>query len=117
MLKIFATGAVLSALLVSSALAQPRLPCAADIRKVCANVDPGGGRIIACIKEHFKDLSDVCKERLSTVAAGAKVCREDVEKQCGSMQSKARKAVCIMDALSDLGDACKDAIAAGARQR
>lgn len=112
MLKILSIGAALSFLLVSSAVAQPRFPCAADIKKACADVDPGGGRIVACIKEHLKDYSDVCKKRLSAIAATAQVCREDVEKQCGSASGRVRKANCVMGSLTNLGDACKDSIAA-----
>jgi len=112
MLRILSTGAALSFLLLSSALAEERLPCAADVKKACADVDPGGGRIVACIKEHLKDYSDVCKTRLSAIAATTKACREDVEKQCGSVSGRVRKAKCIMGALTDLGDACKDSIAA-----
>jgi hypothetical protein len=111
MLKILSISVLASFLLASNAIAQPRFPCAADIKKSCADVEPGGGRLAACIKEHFKDLSDVCKERLSTIASSTKACRDDVQKACGSVESRVRKAVCIMDALSDLGDACKDSIA------
>ena len=92
-------------------MAQSRLPCAADIKKVCAKVDPGEGRIAACIKENLKDLP-ACKDRLSKVAAADKACREDVKKQCGSVRGRARKVKCLVDALTDLGDACKSAIAA-----
>jgi hypothetical protein len=112
MLKILSVGVALSFLLLSSAVAQQRLPCAADIKKACAGIDPGGGRIVACIKEHLKDYSDVCKQRLSTIAQAAKVCREDVKKQCGSVSGRVRKANCVRDALIHLGDACKDSIAA-----
>jgi Cysteine rich repeat len=114
MLKILSVGAALSVLLVSSAMAQPRFPCAADIKKRCANVEPGEGRIVACIKEHIKnkDFSDVCKKRLAKAATAAKVCTEDVKKQCGSERSRVRKAACVVNALSDLSDACEDAVAA-----
>ncbi len=112
MLKILSIGAALSFLLVSSAVAEPRFPCAADIKKACPNVDPGGGRIIACIKEHFDDFSDVCQKRLAAVAEAANACRADVQKECGSVRGRARKAACVVDALTDLGDACKSAIAA-----
>ena len=85
MLKILSIGAALSFLLVSSAVAQSRFgTCAADIKKVCANVEPGEGRIGACIKEHLKDFSDACQSRLSNAAAGAKVCgggREEAVRQ------------------------------------
>jgi hypothetical protein len=111
-LKILSISAALSFLLVSGAVAQSRFPCAADIKKVCAKVDPGEGRIGACVKENLKDLSPACKDRLSKVAAADKACREDVKKQCGSERGRVRKAQCLVEALTDLGDACKDAIAA-----
>ena len=110
MLKILSIAAALSFLLVSSAVAEPRLPCAAEIQKVCAKVDPGEGRIAACIKENLKDLP-ACKDRLSKVAAADKACREDVKKQCGDVRGRAQKVKCVAGALSDLGDACKTAIA------
>ena len=70
MLKILSTCATLSFLLVSSAMAQSGVgACAADIKKVCANIEPGNLRIATCVKEHVADLSDVCKARLAEVAA------------------------------------------------
>jgi hypothetical protein len=105
MLRTLSIGAALSFLLLSSAVAQERFPCAADI-------DPGGGRLVTCIKEHLTDYSEVCKKRLSGIAETAKACREDVEKQCGSVAGRVRKANCVMGALTNLGDACKGSIAA-----
>jgi len=29
-----------------------RAACAQDVQKLCANVQAGGGRIIACLKQH-----------------------------------------------------------------
>ena len=43
-----------------------RTACADDAQKLCAGVQPGGGRIVACLKEHKDSLSDRCKQ-----AAGA----------------------------------------------
>ena len=42
-----------------------RKACKADVEKNCADVEPGGGRIEACMKEHFSDFSDKCKETIS----------------------------------------------------
>jgi hypothetical protein len=39
-----------------------RTACAADAQKFCAAVQPGGGRIVACLKEHKDNLSDRCKQ-------------------------------------------------------
>ena len=57
----------------ASAMAQPRIgACAADIKKYCADIQPGEGRISACVKEHFNDLSDACKVRLASGGAAAR---------------------------------------------
>ena len=118
MLKILSIGAALSLFLVSSALAQARFGgCAADIKKVCANVKSGEGRIGACIKEHLNDLSDPCKTRLSQAAAGAKACSEDVKKQCGSVSGNVRKAACLKKAITSLGDDCKAAMSAAVARK
>jgi hypothetical protein len=111
-LKKLSICVALSFLLVSSgAMAQSRV-CAADIKKACANIEPGGGRIAACIKDNIRDLSEACKGRLAKVAAAAKTCRAEVDKECGSVRLRARKMSCVMSALTDLSDNCKAEIAA-----
>ena len=110
MLKMLSICAVLSFPLVSSAMAQSRV-CAADINGACANIQPGGGRIAACVKEKFKDFSDGCKARLAEVAAAAKTCREEVNKECGSVKGL-KKVACVKDALSKFSDGCKVSISA-----
>ena len=112
MLKILSICAV-SFLFVSSAAAQSGLgACAADVRKACGNIEPGGLRIATCLKERVADLSDVCKARMAEIAAAGKICRADVEKQCGTKTRRTQKVTCISDALTNLGDDCKAAIAA-----
>jgi Cysteine rich repeat len=39
-----------------------RAACADDAQKYCATVQPGGGRIVACLKEHKDSLSDKCRQ-------------------------------------------------------
>ena len=111
MLKILSVGAVLSFLLVSSAMAQ-RGACAEDVKKTCANIKPGNLRIATCLKEHVTDLSDVCKARLAEVAAAGKTCRAEVQQQCGTESRRIKKLACIKNALSSLSDDCKAAVAA-----
>jgi hypothetical protein len=43
-------------------LAAIQAACAGDAQKLCAGVQPGGGRIIACLKEHKDELSEQCKQ-------------------------------------------------------
>ena len=43
-------------------LAAIRAACAEDAQKLCAGMQPGGGRIVACLKEHKDSLSARCKQ-------------------------------------------------------
>ena len=45
-----------------SSLAAIRSACAGDAQKLCVGVQPGGGRIVACLKEHKDSLSEQCKQ-------------------------------------------------------
>lgn len=38
--------------------------CRADVQKLCPSVQPGGGRIVACLKDNSDKVSDACKEKL-----------------------------------------------------
>jgi hypothetical protein len=40
-------------------------PCNADVRRLCAGVPPGGGRIIACLESQLESLGDRCSELLT----------------------------------------------------
>ena len=49
-------------------------PCAEDAAKFCKDIKPGEGRIMACLKEHEKELSKACVDRkaLSAERRGGK---------------------------------------------
>jgi hypothetical protein len=61
LLVICAATATHSAL-ADDPLAAIRAGCADDAQKLCAGVQPGGGRIVACLKQHKDSLSDRCKQ-------------------------------------------------------
>ena len=61
LLLVCAAAATQSAL-ADDQLAAIRAACAEDAQKLCAGVQPGGGRIVACLKEHKDSLSDRCKQ-------------------------------------------------------
>ena len=46
-----------------------RAACAADFKKLCPGVEPGGGRVRACIAEHRDELSDGCRQALKQARA------------------------------------------------
>ncbi len=71
MLKNALTIGALLLLSTSGVLAQMRpgamaaaRACKPDIRQFCGDVQPGQGRIKACMKSHIAELSDPCKEAL-----------------------------------------------------
>src|SRR5450631_1323847 len=43
-------------------LAAIQAACADDAQRLCAGVQPGGGRVVACLKEHKDSLSDQCRQ-------------------------------------------------------
>lgn len=113
-----AIGAVLL-LLGSSAMAQqgPAKACAGDIRTLCGSVQPGQGRIAACVKEHFKELSQPCQDRLAAAAAGARACAADVKEHCANVRRRGAIVACIRATLADLSDTCRAAISQVAARR
>jgi hypothetical protein len=113
MLKsIFAIGA-LTLLLATSAVAQQGVAkaCAADIKSQCAGVQPGEGRIRACFKSHFKDLSEPCQVVLTKAAAIGKACKDDIKKICADVKpGGGRIEACMKSHLTEVSEPCKDAI-------
>jgi hypothetical protein len=52
------------ALLPNYALAEPGLlrgACGQDMKTLCGSVQPGGGRLRDCMREHRAQLSNACK--------------------------------------------------------
>jgi Cysteine rich repeat len=43
--------------------------CKADVARLCPGVQPGGGRIIACLKEHKMEISIGCGKALQAMKA------------------------------------------------
>ena len=50
--------------------------CRAEVQKLCANVQPGGGRILACLKQNQASISADCKAKLEAIAAKKRDGRE-----------------------------------------
>lgn len=68
--KVFAALVVLASPLVLSATADAgRFACRGDFKKYCSAVEPGTGEAIECMRKHFDELSDGCKEYIKEVKA------------------------------------------------
>ena len=43
----------------------PRTACKADVEKLCSDVSPGSGRILACLRQNEAQVSAACKEAIA----------------------------------------------------
>lgn len=109
---VFAISAIVL-LSATSKIAQQRAvakECAADVKSQCASVQPGEGRIRACIKSHFKDLSEPCQAVLVKAAAG-KACGGDIKKICADVKpGGGRIEACMKSHLAEISEPCKVAM-------
>jgi hypothetical protein len=93
-------------------------PCAGDIKTLCAGIQPGEGRLKACIKSHLAGLSETCNDRVLTVAVTGKACKADVAKLCaGVVPGTGGLRTCIKSHIAELSDPCKDAMSRAAAGR
>lgn len=46
-----------------------RQACGADYRRLCTGVQPGGGRILACLESHAEALSPACAQAVTQASS------------------------------------------------
>lgn len=65
-------------------------PCQADIKKFCRSVKPGNGRILKCMRQYDRHLSDPCQNHIGQVrektAGFVKACKADAQKFCSHVR-------------------------------
>jgi hypothetical protein len=109
---------VMTTLLLSGSVAEAQQagrPCAGDIKTLCAGIQPGEGRIKACIESHLTGLSPTCEDRVLTVAVTGKVCKTDVAKLCaGIVPGTGGIRACIKSHMAEVSDSCRDAMSQAA---
>ena len=70
---VVAVSVAFTALSASTAFAQAQAEamkyCKADVARLCPGVQMGGGRIIACLKEHKMEVSVGCAKFLQAMKA------------------------------------------------
>jgi hypothetical protein len=84
--------------------------CKADVKQFCADVKPGAGKLTACIKSHFKDLSGDCQVAFIRVAAVGRDCKSDIKSFCSDAKSKTAVPACLKAHAESLSASCKDAM-------
>jgi hypothetical protein len=88
-----------------------RQACGADIKQMCAEVKPGDGRLKACVKEHFGQLSATCQTALISNVTITKSCKADAQQKCGGIQpGGGHIQTCMKDHFTELTEPCKEAL-------
>jgi hypothetical protein len=41
-----------------------RAACEADVKRLCPNIEPGGGRVRECLRSHATELSPACAQKM-----------------------------------------------------
>ena len=102
-LKVFMVAGAMAAF--STAWAQDKGPCAADVAKLCKDVQPGEGHVLACLKTNQASVSAQCKTYLKQVKDA---CQGDVEKFCSGIPAgKGAVGKCLKKHSADLSSDCK----------
>ncbi len=84
--------------------------CDDDVAKFCKDVQPGGGGIIKCLKDHENDVSSGCREDLSRMKGPAffEACRDDLQKLCKDIKpGEGRIIQCLKSHENELSPQCK----------
>jgi len=55
----------------SAPIEAARAACSADLQQFCSDVQPGGGRMLACLKQHRDQVSPGCQQAVRSVLQGS----------------------------------------------
>jgi hypothetical protein len=86
--------------------------CATDIKSLCAGIQPGGGRVLACLQAHVAagDLSVGCSTILSKAIWTAQQCAGDIHQFCPTA-TYANVGDCMKPHLGEASQSCRSALA------
>ena len=88
-----------------------RQTCGPELQQYCGGVQPGDGRIRACVEEHFAAFSEPCKQALLSAVAVVKACKADVQRTCPGVQpGGGHIQACMKDHFTEYSEPCKKAI-------
>ena len=84
-----------------------RTACMSDYHRHCFGVMPGGGRILACLNEHYADLKPACAK---AVALGSQ-CVEDYKTLCPDVSPQGPELrACLIRHEDQLSPRCASAL-------
>jgi hypothetical protein len=79
--------------------------CRSDFTKFCSDVEPGGGRIVACLKQHQNDLTPACKSTVDQLAG----CGDEVRRICGTASGRSELQECMKTHSNEFSATCRAA--------
>jgi Cysteine rich repeat len=77
--------------------------CRTDAQQLCPGVQPGGGRIAACLRENEPKLSAGCHAQLGKVEA----CAAEMKKICPQAQGEAALRACVKEKRGEISAGCR----------
>jgi len=98
-----------------------RAACAEDAKKLCTDVEPGGGRIMRCIASHRDQLQPACQEAADKVRAlrqanragrnASGQCAQDIASFCAGVERGGGRIVrCLREHAGDLQPECRNVV-------
>ena len=96
--------------------------CAEDVAKFCKDVQPGGGRLVKCMKEHEKELSAGCQQQIqeaqNRLRETSRACHDDVLKFCQDVKpGGGRLAKCLKKHSNEISAECRERLAQPRKSR
>jgi len=65
-------------------------PCRADIQKFCKSVRPGKGKLLRCMRQYSRHLSEACTDHIGVVKEKTglfkKACKKDIGRFCADVE-------------------------------
>jgi hypothetical protein len=83
-------------------------PCLDDAKKLCPGVEPGQGRVAACLKQHKPQLSQECRARIAEFREGALACEADAKKLCPGTKPGAERRQCMQEHKDQVSPGCRE---------
>ncbi len=102
------------------------MPCTPEIQAYCAEVQPGGGRLLQCLKTNESKLTPACAKRVSDLQQAASgplaACRDDWVAYCYHPRASTERGAmiqCLQTHQAQVSSACQKALqgSGGKQQR
>lgn len=106
-------GAAVALPLAADDYKGPKGPCHEEVKKLCAGIEPGEGRMRECIMENKDKFSAGCKAKMQKrhemMTKVRDACKADKEKLCPNADGKAVRS-CFKENKDKLSTSCQTAL-------